>query len=267
MAVNEVIYNGQTLINLKNDTVTPETLAKGTTAHDASGKEITGKMPIETILYTEQSLTDEQKAQARENIGVDEEYKANLVQAVIESLGGNPVFGYVDENNNIVLSGNVADGTYSVKYEMEDGSTVDIGSLVLAEEEPDVPTYTNFADPTSTDWKVGYRLTTTIDQVTALTGGVATNYISIQTGDIVEVSGINFTNTNNRQAFNGSFGGICKAEALKNTYSSYFSDVSYDSNNLKFTVACDSTLARFSGLVTGTSEDVVIKITRNGVLL
>jgi hypothetical protein len=50
---------------------------------------------------------------------------------VIESLGGNPVFGYVDENNNIIVSGNLPDGIYSVKYEMEDGSTVDIGNLVL----------------------------------------------------------------------------------------------------------------------------------------
>lgn len=57
--------------------------------------------------------------------------KAELVQLVIESLGGNPVFGYIDENNNIVVSGNLADGTYSVKYEMEDGSTVEIGDLVL----------------------------------------------------------------------------------------------------------------------------------------
>jgi len=46
-------------------------------------------------------------------------------------LGGNPVFGYIDENNNIILSGNLADGTYTAKYEMEDGSTVDIGELVL----------------------------------------------------------------------------------------------------------------------------------------
>jgi hypothetical protein len=37
----------------------------------------------------------------------------------------------LDENNNIVLNGELADGTYSVKYEMENGSTVNIGNLVL----------------------------------------------------------------------------------------------------------------------------------------
>lgn len=41
------------------------------------------------------------------------------------------VVGNVDSENNIVLLGNLADGTYTVKYEMEDGSTVDIGGLVL----------------------------------------------------------------------------------------------------------------------------------------
>jgi hypothetical protein len=41
------------------------------------------------------------------------------------------VVGNVDSANNIVLMGNLADGTYTVKYEMEDGSTVNIGTMVL----------------------------------------------------------------------------------------------------------------------------------------
>ena len=57
--------------------------------------------------------------------------KAELVAMVIESLGGKPIFGVVDENNNIIVQGNLADGTYTVKYEMEDGSTIDIGKLAL----------------------------------------------------------------------------------------------------------------------------------------
>lgn len=66
--------------------------------------------------------------------GVDyytEADKAEIVAMVIESLGGNPVFGYVDENNNIIVSVSLPDGTYSVKYEMEDGSKVNIGNLVI----------------------------------------------------------------------------------------------------------------------------------------
>ena len=53
MAINKVVMNtengAETLIDLTNDTVTPETLAEGVTAHDASGEEITGTMPTTTV--------------------------------------------------------------------------------------------------------------------------------------------------------------------------------------------------------------------------
>lgn len=42
MAVNHVIFDGNVLVDLTKDTVTPKTLLNGVTAHDASGNEITG---------------------------------------------------------------------------------------------------------------------------------------------------------------------------------------------------------------------------------
>ena len=42
MAVNKVVYGTEILIDLTNDTVTPDTLFKGCTAH-ISGSEIKGK--------------------------------------------------------------------------------------------------------------------------------------------------------------------------------------------------------------------------------
>lgn len=45
MSVNKVqLANGETIIDISDSTVTPETLAEGVTAHDASGQKITGKM-------------------------------------------------------------------------------------------------------------------------------------------------------------------------------------------------------------------------------
>lgn len=41
---NKVVVNGETLLDLTQDTVTPATLAKGSTAHDKSGAQITGTM-------------------------------------------------------------------------------------------------------------------------------------------------------------------------------------------------------------------------------
>lgn len=99
------------------------------------------------VKYKPQSLTEEQKAQARKNIDALGIADISLGIApdglIYVFINGVPVgtgipqgqsgdvFGYVDENNTIVLNGNLADGTYTIKYEMEDGSTVDIGNLVL----------------------------------------------------------------------------------------------------------------------------------------
>lgn len=57
--------------------------------------------------------------------------KADIAALVIETLGGSPIFGVVDSSNNIVVSGNLPDGTYSVKYEMENGTKLNIGNLVI----------------------------------------------------------------------------------------------------------------------------------------
>ena len=44
MAVNKVEINGETKLDLTQDTVTPQTLLSGVTAHNAAGEEITGSM-------------------------------------------------------------------------------------------------------------------------------------------------------------------------------------------------------------------------------
>lgn len=45
MSVNKVqLANGETIIDISDSTVTPETLAEGVIAHDASGQKITGRM-------------------------------------------------------------------------------------------------------------------------------------------------------------------------------------------------------------------------------
>ena len=73
MAVNKVVMNTsdgeRTLIDLTSDSVTPSSLAMGATAHAANGEVITGEMPTTTVLYTEQTLTEAEQAQARDNIG------------------------------------------------------------------------------------------------------------------------------------------------------------------------------------------------------
>jgi hypothetical protein len=99
------------------------------------------------VRYVAQTLTAAQQAQARANIGAVAASGLTLgihtdgliylfvdgvpVGAGIELPEGGDVVGYVDSANNIVVKGNLPDGTYSVKYEMENGTVVNIGNMVL----------------------------------------------------------------------------------------------------------------------------------------
>ena len=102
------------------------------------------------------------------------------VGAGISQGTGGDLFGYVDENNTIVLNGNLTDGTYNVKYLMEDGGTVDIGNLALST----APTYTNLFDPSKA------TINKRVNSSYALTD--ATGHI---TSAFIDVSGKNFTSS------------------------------------------------------------------------
>lgn len=70
MSVSKVVYAKNTLIDLTSDTVNEETLEEGITAHNSAGRIITGTgLPGRVRYDAEQTLTDDQKAQARTNIG------------------------------------------------------------------------------------------------------------------------------------------------------------------------------------------------------
>lgn len=51
MAVNHVIINGETVVDLRNDTISADKLLKGATAHDKTGAKITGNVTFSTV-YT-----------------------------------------------------------------------------------------------------------------------------------------------------------------------------------------------------------------------
>lgn len=58
MAVNKVVIDGVTAIDLTNDTVSAEKLLKGITAHDSSGNRIVGTMGGDNLLPKPYALTD-----------------------------------------------------------------------------------------------------------------------------------------------------------------------------------------------------------------
>ncbi len=150
--------------------------------------------------------------------------KAAIVSDVLTALGGVPVFGYVDDDNTIVVSGNLASGEYAVKYETEDGTVMDIGTLTLSADEPVIPDEPDEPEdpdtpvvsivnqiPISTDasgnlfvgengevgYKPGYRLSMSAGTEKALDGYAVTGFIPAKAGDVLRIKHIAIAEDNN----------------------------------------------------------------------
>lgn len=62
MAISKVNFGDETLVDLTKDTVTPEKLLSGATAHDAKGNLIVGTIATETWVLTYEDGSTETKA-------------------------------------------------------------------------------------------------------------------------------------------------------------------------------------------------------------
>ena len=51
MGISKVNFGGDTLIDLTNDSVTADTLVKGTTAHNAAGEQVVGTLDVKGTFY------------------------------------------------------------------------------------------------------------------------------------------------------------------------------------------------------------------------
>ena len=132
----------------------------------------------------------------------------SIVQQVIAALG-TPVFGTVDANNNIILSGELTDGFYAVKYEDSDGNVIAIGNLGISS----APAYTNLLSTAigqdgavlnGVGYVDGYRLSGDCNAAgqlsyhSAASGYFLTGYMpitkeQIETGCTIYVKGVNLT--------------------------------------------------------------------------
>ena len=74
MAINKIVYAGNSLIDLTDDTVTSDKLAEGITAHDKSGNKITGSMsesrPIYAVSGSFTLTEDTKRIVVEHNLGV-----------------------------------------------------------------------------------------------------------------------------------------------------------------------------------------------------
>lgn len=129
----------------------------------------------------------------------------SIVQQVIAALG-TPVFGRVDEDCKITLTGELVDGkTYTFAFVDEDGGETVIGTYT----KNNAPDYTNqIAISTDADgnvyngtgYKVGYRLNSSGEEdqlpTTATNPAFITGFIPIKSGDVVRMKDC-YIDTNN----------------------------------------------------------------------
>lgn len=126
------------------------------------------------------------KNQGAENVGkilvVGTDGKLTLIDMPEGGASGD-VVGVLDEANNILLSGNLADGTYTLKYENNDGTYTEIGTLeVGAIPEPE-PQPTNFFVVGGDGYLNPGRASGTGADRTDVPTSLLSNYIEVQNGD------------------------------------------------------------------------------------
>ena len=159
------------------------------------------------------------------------------------------IFGYVDENNIIILNGTLTNGTYTIKYEMADGSVIEIGDLELDSNKG------NLADPTSADWLTDKRLAMAYGYTKDSVGNIFTNYIPVKSGDVIRVKGLNLygvqngvssaiacyssntdTSTDSDGALNAYTGGVYTAVTTELEENGVRDQVSQDGNIFTYTI-------------------------------
>jgi hypothetical protein len=137
MAINKVVFDAKVLLDLTEDTVTPETLAEGTTAHDKAGNAITGTMvkPSGRMYITQNGLYDVTNyREAYASIGtIPEGYIKPSGSLDITENGTYDIsekkFVNVNVPSNSGGGGETPSDTYTVTFEVQEGIPYAVGDI------------------------------------------------------------------------------------------------------------------------------------------
>lgn len=111
MGVNKVEFGGETLMDLTEDTVTPDALAEGVTAHDASGEKITGTLNLDAYQTKED---DSLKTVNKTIVGAINEL--NEKSGTGGGSGGTATTTYTRVFNNTIWFNQTHSFTYTMKF-------------------------------------------------------------------------------------------------------------------------------------------------------
>lgn len=188
--------------------------------------------------------------------------------------GSGSVFGTVDENNNIIIHADLPAGTYTLKYEHDDGTATEIGTLTVT---GGGSGYTNLADITSSHWLTNQRIDSSgsiLDVTTDQRGDdtvVITNFIDITNVTSLHIKGLDVLSALSSGQNYGRFYVYNSAQELlvrsaKPSNYSYVTTADYDSSVWIIDVVgflgewgySDERYVRLGGILTGAAEDVII---------
>jgi hypothetical protein len=173
-----------------------------------------GESVTDAVRYTAQTLTVEQKAQARANIGALD--KSQLPTITQEAGESESLVMSQKAVTDLVADALGSGGGTSTEYEtvdsvdeMTDTSKQyvlkETGTIWAYGETEPKPAYTNLADPNSADWLNNYRINSSGNTVESPNAKV-TNYIPCKLDDVIRIQGLTFNN--NARMYDSNKAGI-----------------------------------------------------------
>lgn len=135
MAVNKIIYNGETLVDLTSDTVTADDLAAGVTATGADGKPLVGLLPKVTIdaelsLFSTNPVQNKTITAALSNINIDIATNDEIDNALnVAGSGDLPTTGGIVP---IAMGGTGATTTAGARTNLGVSATADFANVAFS---------------------------------------------------------------------------------------------------------------------------------------
>ena len=92
-------------------------------------------MGADSIVTVDEEITESAGGYAWKNTGhafIPADYEARIIALEKAVKGDLDVYGIVDKENNVIMSGSLTPGTYTLKYQNADGTTSEIGTFEIS---------------------------------------------------------------------------------------------------------------------------------------